>query len=154
MNSDYERQLEQEIDRELKGLAELEAPTSLARRVMSALQQRRVLPWYYQPWQNWPISLRVFAFAFLSATFGGLCVACWQLTKAAGVSAALQEVGGLFSWLATLWNVLAVLLGAVLLVAKHLGTGFIIACFAIAGLGYALCLTVGTAWVRLATARR
>jgi hypothetical protein len=154
MNSQYDRELEQQVDRELKSLPELEAPVTLARRVMATLQQRRALAWYRQPWQNWPLFLRVAAFAFLSGIFGGLCVACWQLTRAAGVSAALQEVGGLFSGLTTLWNIVNVLLGAVVLVAKHLGTGFIIACVAIAGLGYALCLTLGTAWVRLASARR
>jgi hypothetical protein len=154
MNPEYDRQLEREIDRQLKGLPELQAPATLSRRVMATLQGRRVLPWYHQPWQYWPPPLRVAAFAFLSLIFGGVCVASWQLTKAAGVSLALQEVGGLFSGLTTLWNTLNVLLGAVVLVAKHLGTGFIVACAAIAGLGYALCLTLGTAWVRLASARR
>ena len=154
MNSEYERALELEIDRELKRLPELDAPATLAQRVMATIARRRALPWYHQPWQYWPLPLRVAAMAFLSITFGGVCIAAWQLTKAAGVSAALQEVGGLFSGLTTVWNIFNVLAGAIVLVAKHLGTGFIIACFAIAALGYALCLTLGTAWVRLASARK
>ena len=98
--------------------------------------------------------LRWAAISFLSLLFGGLCVASWQLTRAAGISAALQEVGELFSGLNTLWNLVNVLLSALLMVVKHLGTGFIIACFAIAALGYAVCLTLGAAWVRLASAHR
>ena len=154
MNSDYERLLEQEMDRQLKGLPELMAPIALSRRVMVAIEQRCSLPWYRQPWQYWPRPLRFAALAVLLILSGGVCVAGWQLTRAAGVSAALQEIGGMFSWLNTIWNIVTVLLGAIVLVAKHLGTGFIIACFAIAALGYALCLTLGSAWFRLASARR
>jgi hypothetical protein len=154
MNSEHERELELEIDRELKGLPDLEAPGTLARRVLLVIGQRRALRWYNQPWQNWPMALRIVALAFLSLMFGGLCVASWQLTRAAGVSAAFQEVSGVFSGLATLWNIINVLLGAVVVVFRHLGTGFMIGCVAIAGLGYALCMALGTAWVRLAFARR
>src|SRR3974390_3582559 len=124
MNSEYERQLEQEIDRELKQLPELKAPLALTQRVMAVIQQRRALPWYHQPWQYWPMPLRVTAMVVLSTIFGGVCIAAWQLTKAAGASAALQEIGGLFSGLNTIWNIVNVLLGAIVMVAKHLGTGF------------------------------
>src|SRR5579863_5367029 len=128
MNSDYDRELELEIDRELKQLPQWKAPATLSRRVMLAIEQRRALRWYNQPWQNWPVALRVGALALLSIMFGGLCVASWQLTRAAGMSAAMQEIGGLFSGLSMVWNIINVLLGAIVLVAKHLGTGFIIAC--------------------------
>jgi hypothetical protein len=154
MNSEHERELELEIDRELKALPELPAPGTLVRRVMLELERRRSLRWYTQPWQNWPLTLRVAALVLLSTMFGGLCFASWQLTRAAGVSAAMQEVGGLFSGLTTVWNLINVLLGAVVLVVKHLGTGFMIGCALVAGLGYALCVGLGTAYVRLAFARR
>ena len=154
MSMEYERELEAEIDRELKALPDLTAPGTLVRRVMLATQHRRALRWYNQPWQNWPYPLRVTALALLSVMFGGLCVASWQLTRAAGVSAAMQEVGGMFSGLAAVWNVINVLFGAVVLVVKHLGTGFMIGCALIAALGYALCVGLGTAYLRLAFARR
>jgi hypothetical protein len=154
MNSEHERELELQIDRELKRLPELSAPGTLVRRVMAAVEQRRALRWYNQPWQNWPVALRIGALALLLTMFGGLCVASWQLTKAAGVSAAAQEVAGLFSGLTTIWNTINVLLGAVVVVAKHLGTGFIIGCALIVGMGYAVCVGLGTAYVRLAFARR
>jgi hypothetical protein len=154
MNSNQEKELELEIDRELKALPELPAPGTLVRRVMLALEQRRALRWYTQPWQNWPLTLRISALALLSVMFGGLCFASWQLTRAAGIAAAMQEVGGLFSGLTTVWNIINVLLGAVVIVVKHLGTGFMLGCAAIAGLGYALCMGLGTACVRLAFARR
>lgn len=154
MNSEYERELELEIDRELKRLPELEAPAGLSRRVLLAIAQRRAPRWYNQPWQNWPVALRCAALAVLSLLFGGLCVASWQLTKAAGVTVALEEVGGLFSGLVTIWNIIAVLAGAVVMVVKHLGTGFMAGCALLAALCYALCLGLGTAYFRLAFARR
>jgi hypothetical protein len=154
MNSAYEKFLEAELDRELKALPELEAPASLSRRVLAEIRHRRALPWYHQSWQHWPLPLRVMALSFLSLLFGALCLASWQLTRAAGVSAALQEVGELFSGLKTIGNLISVLGSALVVVAKYLGTGFIVICFSIAGLGYALCLAVGAAWVRLASAHR
>ena len=154
MNSDYQKKLELEIDRELKALPELVAPASLSRRILDSILKQQALPWYQQSWLQWPMPLRWLAMSFLSVLFGALCVASWQLTRAAGISAALQEVGELFSGLNTLWNLVGVLLGAVVVVAKHLGTAFIVACFAIAALGYAACLTLGAAWVRLASAHR
>jgi hypothetical protein len=154
MKSDYEKLLEAELERELKALPELKAPESLSRRVLAEIRHRRALPWYHQSWQHWPMPLRVLALSFLCLMFGGLCLASWQLTRAAGVSAALQEVGELFSGLKTIGNLITVLGGTIVVIAKSLGTGFIILCFSIAGLGYALCLTVGAAWVRLASAHR
>ena len=149
MNSDYDKILELELDRELKALPELEAPATLSQRVMECIRRRHALRWYEQSWQHWPLPLRWLTISLLSLLFGALCVASWQLTRAAGMSAALQELGELFSGVNTLLNLINVLLSAVVVVAKHLGTGFIIACFAIAGLGYAACLTAGAAWVRL-----
>ena len=154
MKSEYEKDLEAEIDRALKGLPDLEAPGTLVRSVILAIERRRALRWYTQPWQDWPVTLRFTAMALLSVMFGGLCVAIWQLTRAAGVSTAMQEVGGMFSGLTTVWNIVNVLLGAVVLVVKHLGTGFMIGCALVAGLGYALCVGLGTAYLRLGFARR
>ncbi|HLH53329.1 MAG TPA: hypothetical protein VKY92_06905 [Verrucomicrobiae bacterium] len=154
MNSEYEKQLELEVNRELQQLADLPAPATLAKRVRLAIEQRRRIKWYMQPWQNWPMPLRVGALALLLTMFGGLCFVSWRLTRAAGFAAALEEVGALFSGLNSIWNVINVLFGAVVLVFKHLGTGFLLGCAAIAGLAYALCIGLGTAWVRLAFARR
>lgn len=154
MKSKYEHDLALEIDRELKNLPDLKAPATLALRVMRAVSQRQALPWYHLPWQDWPVALRVAALVLLSSLFGGLCVASWQLSRAAGMSATMQEIGGLFSGVANCWNILNVLLGAIVVVAKHLGTGFIVTCALIVGLGYALCLGLGTACVRLAFARK
>ena len=154
MNSEYEKQLERSIDRVLKGLPELAAPPGLASRVMAAVGRRAALPWYRQPLEMWPVALRVAAMVILLGSFGGLCIAAWQLTRAAGVTEATREIAQLFSIFTALWNALNVLLGAIVIIARHLGTAFILGSLAAIGLGYAFCVGLGTAYVRFAITRR
>ena len=154
MNPEYEKNLEQQIDRTLKSLRDLAAPKHLLPRVMERIARRHALPWYHQPWQMWPMALRVCTLLFLLASCGALCVACWQLTRAAGFSAASQELSQTFYGVTALWNAVNVLMAAVVIVAKHLGTAFIIGCAVALAFGYAICVGLGTACVRLAYARR
>lgn len=154
MNSEYEKRLEREIDRELKGLPELGAPGTLAGRVMRAVEQRGRAPWYRQSWQMWPVALRVGSLALLLALFGGICLAGWELRHAAAVVAAGQEAGRWLSGLSSIWNLVTVLYGALTLVVKQLGIAFVIACGVAVALAYAMCFGLGTVYVRLALARR
>jgi len=154
MNSEYEKRLEAQIDQALKTLPELAAPGSLLPRVRQSIASRRTLPWYQQPWQMWPTPLRTVTLVFLLTCCGTLCAACWQLTRAAGFSAATQELAQTFSGISALWNAVNVVLGALVLVAKHFGTAFMVGCGLALAFGYAVCLGLGTACVRLAFARR
>ena len=154
MNPDYEKQLEEQIDRELKRLPELSAPNTLAARVMQAIELRASLPWYRQPWQMWPAPWRFATLAFLLLSFGGLFVASWRLTQAAGVANVVQEVGELFSGVHVIWNVANALCGALMTVIKQLGSVMLIGILVGVLLAWAMCLGVGTVCVRLALARR
>jgi len=154
VNQEYEKRLEAEIDRALKGLREMPAPRLLVSQVMAALEQRARLPWYRQPWQMWPLPLRVVSLLILLAVFGGLCFAGWKLPHTAAFAAAIHRIGGWFSGVTTLWNALNVLMGALVVTVKHLGTGFMIACLAALAFGYAMCVGLGTVYVRLGLARR
>jgi hypothetical protein len=154
MNPDYERNLERQIDRALKALPELPAPNTLCARVMAAVAARQALPWYRQPWQNWSLTWRAVSMTFLLLSFGGFCVAAWQLTQAAGYTAAMAEVKQVFSGIGLIWHTVEVLLGALVLVCKQLGTAFMIGCLVAVGIGYAICVGLGTVCVRLALAHR
>lgn len=154
MNPEYERKLETELDRVLKRLPELRAPRGLSPRVMAAIAVRQPLPWYRQPLPAWPLALRFAALVILFASFGALCLATFQLTRAAGFTNAMQELGETFSFLGSVWSVINILLGAVVLVIKHLGTGFMVGFCLAAALGYAVCIGLGTACIRLAYAKR
>ncbi len=154
MNNEYEKRLEAEIDRELKGLPELAAPSTLVSQVMTAAAKRSNLPWYRQSWLMWSPPLRVAALAILLALFGGLCLAGAQVTHAESFAIVAHKVGGCFGVVTAVWSAVTVLLNAVFLVVKQLGSGFIIACSLAAAFGYALCVGLGTVYMRLAFARR
>ena len=154
MNPNYEKQLEAEIDRALKGLPELAAPRTLAPRVMRAIEQRAQAPWYRQSWQMWPAAVRAAALVLLLALFGAICFAGWELRQTGIVVAATRQVGGWLSGVSTVWNTVSALLGAVVLVVKKLGIAFTVGCLAALALAYAMCFGLGTVYVRLALARR
>lgn len=154
MNAEYEKRLEAEMDRTLKGLPELEAPRTLGPRVLAALERRMALPWYRLPWQSWPVGLRAISMVFLLASFGGLCAAAWQLTQLTGVDAVVQEIEGWWLGVREVFHILDLLLDALLLAVRHLGAGVMIACFGAVAVGYAMCLALGTLYLRLAFARR
>lgn len=154
MNTEYEKILEQRIDRELKALPELAAPRDLARRVRLALEARAALPWYRQPWQMWPAPVRAATLVFLLAGFGSLCFASYQLTRAAGLANAWLEVRGLFAGFDVIWQVANALGSALAFAFKRLGTGILLGCLAATALAWAACVGLGTMWVKLALARR
>ena len=154
MNLDYEKQLEAEINRELKALPELTAPAVLVDRVLAVLERRALAPWYCRPWQTWPAALQTAAFVVLLALFGGLCFAGWELVQSETATLAVHRLGEWFSGLGVMANTFDVLLNAATLAVEKLGTGFIIACLALAGLAYALCIGLGTVYFRLAFAKR
>jgi hypothetical protein len=154
MNFDQEKRLESEIDRELKALPELLAPGTLILRVMRAIEMRLNLPWYRQAWQRWPIGLQTISLLVLLALFGGLCFGGWKLTQLEGFSSAMHHAGSWFAGFGALWHALVALLNALLLTLKQVGTGFLIASFAALALAYALCISLGTVYVRLGMARR
>ncbi len=135
MNPDYQEQLEAAIDRELKALPELPAPHGLAPRVMAAVERRARVRWYQQSWQAWPVGLQAASLALMLACFAGLCFAAWKLPATASFAAVWQYLAEWSSGLARFWNTLNVVFGAVVLVAKKLGTGFLVGCLVAVGLG-------------------
>jgi hypothetical protein len=154
MKPEYDEELEAVIDRELKDLPELPAPDALASRVMLAIEHRAKVAWYRQPWQMWPAALRLGSLVLLLALFGGLCLAGWRLAQGEAFIGATHEFGRWLSGVSALGNTLSVLLGAVVLAAKQLGTGLIIAALAAVAIGYLICLGLGTVCVRIAFAQR
>jgi hypothetical protein len=154
MNPECEEKLAAEIDRELKALPELKAPSTLLRRVMKTIEARRRLPWYQQSWSAWPAPLRVAALIVLASFFASLCVGVWRLPDTEGYMTASRQAAGWFAGLTTLWNALNALAGTLAHAVQQLGRGFLIGALAAVALAWAMCLGVGTACVRLVLARR
>jgi hypothetical protein len=154
MNPDYEKQLEAALDRELKGLGELAAPATLASRIMRVVEQRAALPWYRSAWQTWPVAWQAASLAAMLVVFGGICFGVVGLFQAASASAPAHQVGGWLASVGAVFKMLGVLAEAVVLAVRHLGIALLIGCIVGIALTYAACLGLGTAWMRLALARR
>ena len=154
MNSDYEKRLEEAIERELKSLPELPAPVTLITRVMSSLESAASLAWYRRSWLMWPLALRAVSMVALMAMFGVICFASWKLTQAESFLSFIHQINTWFTSANTLWSTLNSVLGVGLLLLKKLGTGFIVAGLLAVAMGYAMCIGLGTVYVRLAFGRR
>jgi hypothetical protein len=152
MNPDYEHKLEREIDRELKALPELPVPAGFSDRVMMAVRARQRVPWYRQSWPAWPLPLRAATLVALLCGFGALCLAPGQLPAAS--TAPWSNVTGLFAGAYALLNSVTVVLDSLLLALKQLGAVWIVSCLVALAFGYAACVGLGTAFVRLAMVRR
>jgi hypothetical protein len=154
MSFDYEKRLEAEVDRDLKGLPELTAPDTLLLRVTAAIKQSPKVPWYQQSWQMWPVGLQAVSLLLLMGLFGTLCFGVWKLSHVEAISAAMQRPSDWLSTLGALGHAFKVVLTSLVLAIQHLGTAILIGCIAALALGYAMCVGLGTVFLRVALARR
>jgi hypothetical protein len=148
MNPDFDKQLEAEIDRQLKDLPDLAAPPNLMPGTINRIV-RPAAPWHSRPWSVWPAGLRT---AYLVLTLGGLAGAIFGW-RAAGPALFGPVIARLAHWRAgveCLWNAVGVLAGAVAPILDHLGKGVILPCVLVVALAYAACVGFGTVFVRLA----
>ena len=154
MDSQHEERLAAEIDQELKSLPELQAPSTLILRVSAAIAQRRISPWYRQPWHAWSVPMRAAALVLLAAGFASLCLSVWTLPDTQSYLAATRHTAAWFSGLTTLWNALNALLGALAQAVQQLHRGILFGCLTAVALAWAMCLGLGTLCLRLVLARR
>jgi len=154
MNENKDSQLEAAVDRELKALPNLRAPKTLLPRVMAVIDQRAGVPWYRRAWQTWSLPLQAVSMLVLLAAFAGMCFGSWQLVHGSAVASATSEASGCFRILSTTLSTLGVLVNALALAVRSLGSVVLFGILVALLLGYAVCVGFGTLYVRLAFARR
>ena len=154
MNTNHEDPLVALIDRELKSLPPLTAPSSLAPRIMARLAAQPEAAWYRRAWPTWPPALRAASLLVLLALFGGLCFAGWHGMHAPEVTAASAKVSGWLAIASLVGNTLSALGNAAAQVLLHLGTGVVLATVTVVLLSYAACMAFGSFYFRFAFARR
>jgi hypothetical protein len=149
MNTEMEKELEIEISRALQGLPDLAAPPGFLARTMGALEQPS--PWRLQPWTGWPLFARI---AFLVVALGAAAAAVegWRVVGPGLLAEASHRLAPAVASLASFWNVLSGLAGALTLAAEQLSKGFMLACLVAAAGACAVCAGFGTIFVRLALA--
>jgi hypothetical protein len=152
VNTEYEKQLEASVGRELKALGELEAPPEVARRVVRVIARRSAAPWYRREWQAWPLGCQWASLAGLLAAFAFLCFESWRLVRLATLTPPVREVAGWFNSAEAVWKAMDALAAALGLAFRSLGpvvlaggaVMFLICC--------AACVGLGTIYLRLALA--
>ena len=154
MDSEYQRRLEQEVERELKALPDLPAPATLAPRVLAAIARRAHAPFYRRSWQMWPLPLKAASLTLSAALIVALSFALWTLPHNQAVASSLNQVGTVFSWAGAVWNAVSAVVSAAFLVVKQLNAGLLIGCLLLVAMAWAMCVGLGTVYMRLALARR
>jgi hypothetical protein len=98
-------ELEKFIHQQLRGLPARRAPLSLESRVMAAIEQRALIPWYHRSWSYWPSSVRV-VFLFLATAVAGAAVAGFYFGfNDVNTSAAIAQATQRFSLFTRLYHV-------------------------------------------------
>jgi len=151
--SDYEQQLAERIDCELKALPELQAPPALTGRILAAVTRRAALPWYRRSWQAWPAPVQTASVTVLLALGGGLCWGVFALARALAAAPAIQNLAASAAGLRVIWRTLGVLGDAAILCCRHVGPVALAGVLAALFLVYAACIGLGTLSLRLATVR-
>ena len=154
MNPNLEHELEALVDRELKSLPPLHAPSNLAPRILAAIAARAEAPWYRRAWQTWPPALQGASLTVLLALFGALCFGGWRISQTETVVETSAKVGGALSVFDLVFRTLGVLRDAGVQVIQHIGPGYVIGFAVMVLMAYAVCLALGSACVRFAFARR
>jgi uncharacterized membrane protein len=90
----------------------------------------------------------------LVVVFGGISYGVVELFQAASATSSAHQVGGWLASVGALFKSVAVLGEALVMATRHFGMAVLIGCVAGIVLAYAACFGLGTAWVRLAIARR
>src|SRR5438046_1881765 len=153
MNEQNEKQLEQLVHRELRKLPELPAPETLVHRVMLAVHAKEHQRWWQRSWWSWPRLMQVSSAAACVAAGTALVyfsAAAWQ---AAGIGHPLDRIWQWVSSLSPLWDWLATLVNALVLVMQKGGQQYVLIALGVAATMYLMCVAAGTACYRLALNR-
>jgi hypothetical protein len=149
MNSDNQERFEIEIDRELRALPDLPAPSTLAPRVMAAIERRAAAPWFARSWPEWPVAARAASFLLLAALFGGLCYGGWHLGQLQFMHAAGSEIARGVSAVGALLGSARIIVAMFIHTVTALGTGVVLVALLATALAYALFLALAAGSYRL-----
>ncbi len=154
MNSAEDKAWEARLDRALKELPELAAPSGLVERTLAELERRQKPAWHKTSWTQWPMWLRAVSLASMVAILGAAYFAKWEFARTTIGARLAQTFSNQFSdWSVTL-STMDALGHAAVTVARHLNPWIAASCLVVATAAYLACIGLGTAAARLAFSRR
>jgi len=105
MNPMTPEELEKFIHQNLRSLPERRAPRSLESRVLAALEQRAMIPWYHKSWSYWPAAVRGVFLAGATGVAGALLIAFYVGFHGVDTGAVAAQASERLSPFATAYHV-------------------------------------------------
>ena len=102
-----EQELEQFIHSTLRSLPARRAPRSLESRVMAALEQQAMIPWYHKSWSYWPAAVRAAFLALVIGVKGAVVAAFYLGFNGVEQSGIAEQAGERLSIFARIYHVAA-----------------------------------------------
>jgi hypothetical protein len=107
MNKMTPEELEKFIHQNLRSLPVRRAPRSLESRVLAAIEQRAMIPWYHKSWSYWPAAVRVAFLAGATGVTGVLVTAFYLMCNGANASAVAAQAGERLSLFTKIYHLAA-----------------------------------------------
>ena len=146
--------LEELIHRELSTLPEQPAPETLIPQVLARIRARESRRWWQRSWTHWPLPVQLASVPFLLSGALGTIYGfsfLWSLllgsSEAGRISTALDAVAGI-------WDVVAVLGSAILVVARAMGQEWLLLALLLPVAMYLACVGLGTLCYRMVACHR
>jgi len=150
MDNEAERRLGERIHRELRQLPPLKAPETLVARVFTAIESRAHQPWWRKSWMNWPSSMRLAFVVGVCALAIGFLYLGFEFSSEVPAGTLITKVSAWFGFLAPLWNIIAALGNALVLVLRAGGQLLFWGTLALVAAMYLTCVGLGTLCYRVA----
>lgn len=153
MRPNPESDLEQAIDRELRGLPELRAPEDLLPRVLELALERGRRPWWQKSFVHWPWMARCLFLAVTTALSGLAVYFTWGVSIGLPFESLSGEIAVLTERFAAVRSIAGSLGGALVAVGKSAGPWLPWTVAGMMGMSYLTTLALGTYCYRLASSR-
>ena len=98
-------ELEKFIHQNLRSLPARRAPRSLELRVMAALEQRAMIPWYHKSWSYWPAPIRAAFLAVSTGVAGAVVTAFYLGLNGVENSTAAAQAGQRLTFFSNIYHV-------------------------------------------------
>ncbi len=107
MNKMTPEELEKFIHQNLRSLPVRRAPRSLESRVLAAIEQQAMIPWYHKSWNYWPAAIRAVFLGLVTGVTGAFLAAFYLMFTGAETSALIAQVGERLSFFVTIYHTAA-----------------------------------------------
>jgi hypothetical protein len=98
-------ELEKFIHQNLHSLPPRRAPRSLESRVMAAIEQRAMIPWYHKSWTYWPAAVRAAFLVVATGVTGGILAAFYLGINGVDTSSVAAQAEERLSIFSTIYHV-------------------------------------------------